>query len=233
MADWDAADLVARCNREAGITAQSTFPDDDDWYAWLTEAQEHWYGQFSIHFPVLHMGAPTLITSSDGGYTYYFPNDDDGDPIHPLAVQLFQSQSGRPLHPGTFWSDADYVWEGDHIRFPRGNAKSFSDGPYARFITPPGTIGAADEPTLKPKRARKLMVYRACALWATRGGKRDPRAFYTLEAVFWSGRPDSGDLGLLGELKMQNPMQGMESVAVQSGGVLSYVDTGKGYTPAS
>ena len=177
------------------------------------------------------MTAPTLLTSADSNETYTFGTDADSDNIVPLAVMIFAKKDGRPLRPGTYWDlAADYVWEGDKIRFARGKTKAFSDGPYARFITPPGDISAAIEPTLLPKQARVLLVYRAVALWASRGGVRDPQTYFDLEERAWVGRPEVGDYGFLG-MKMQNPFQGMEAFGASSLGILEGVDDGSSYSP--
>jgi hypothetical protein len=178
------------------------------------------------------MTAPTALSTADSGETYTFGNDADSVPLVPLAVVVYASKDGRILRPGTYWDlQADYVWEGDRIRFARGRTKEFSDGPYARFITPPGEISASIQPTLKPKRARALLVYRAVALWASRGGTRDPQRYFDLEERAWVGRPEIGDYGLLGQLKTQNPFQGMEAFGAQSLGILEGVDDGSNYTP--
>ncbi len=177
------------------------------------------------------MTAPTLMTSADSNETYTFGNDADSVALVPLAVVIYAKKDGRILRPGTYWDNAaDYVWEGDRIRFARGKVKAFSDGPYARFITPPGEISGSIEPTLKPKRARALLVYRAVALWATRGGIRDPQPYFDMEERTWVGRPEVGDYGLLGQLKMQNPFQGLEAFGAQSLGILEGVDDGSGYS---
>lgn len=234
MANYDSADLLARALDEAGVPSDQDFPSSATWYRWLSDGQEHWVGQIAIHVPWVMMGDPTLITSADSGETYTFGTDDDGEDITPLAVQVYAAKDGRLLYPNTYWNpNGDYVWEGDKIRFARGKTKQFSDGPYARFVTPPDPITSGDEPTLKPVRARKLIVYRACALWAARGGLKNPSVFYDLEDRAWLGVPARGDYGLLGELKNQNPLQGMESYAPQPAGILTGVNTGWGYTAAS
>ena len=232
MASFDSADLLARCKRLAQRPSTDQQQLDADWYKFLGEAQDHWVGQFAIHVPWTNMTAPTLLTSADSNETYTFGTDADSVNIVPLDVVVYAKKDGRPLRPGTFWdSAADYVWEGDKIRFARGKTKDFTDGPYARFITPPGEISSSIEPTLKPKRARVLLVYRAVALWASRGGIRNPQTYFDLEERTWVGRPEVGDYGLLGQLKNQNRFQGLEAFGASPTGILEGVDDGSGYSP--
>lgn len=231
MALFDSAALLAECKVLAQRPSTDQQQTDANWFSMLSAAQDHWFDQFALHMPWLNMTAPTLLTSADSNETYTFGTDADGDNIEPLSVVVYSKKDGRPLIPKTYWDAAgDYVWEGDKIRFARGKTKSFTDGPYARFMTPPGAISASIEPTLNPKKCRILLVYHAVALWATRGGIRDPQPFFDLEERAWVGRPEIGDYGFLG-LKLQNPFQGMEAFAGQSLGILEGVDDGSGYSP--
>ena len=230
MAQFDTADCLARCKRLAQRPSTDKQQLDADWYKFLGEAQDHWFGQFAIHMPWLNMTAPTQLTSTDSNETYTFGTDADSVNLVPLAVVVYAKKDGRILTPGTYWDrNADYVWEGDKIRFPRGKTKEFSGGPYARFMTPPGEISALIEPTLKPKRARILLVYRAVAFWASRGDIRNPQKFFDLEERAWAGRPEIGDYGFLA-MKLQNPFGGMEAFSSPSLGILEGVDDGSGYS---
>ncbi len=229
-AQFDTADLLARAKVLAQRPSTDQQQSDANWYQMLSEAQDHYFGVFSLHCPWVLMGAPTLLTSTDSNETYTFGTDTDSVNLVPLSVVVYAKKDGRILRPGTYWDqNADYVWEGDKIRFARGKTKDFTDGPYARFITPPDDIAALVEPTLKPKRARVLLVYRAVALWASRGDIRNPQKFFDLEERAWAGRPEIGDYGLLGQLKMQNPFGGMEAFGAPTMGILEGVDDGSGY----
>ena len=123
------------------------------------------------------------------------------------------------------------MWEGNKIRFPGNVAKTFSGGPYARWVAPPTAIDAVPtEPILQPAHARILLVYRACALWASTGNLRDPGVFFALEKSAWLGRPEVGDIGILGLLKTQNPFLGTGAFTSDwSGSLLQSVDSGSGY----
>jgi hypothetical protein len=233
MAQWDSAYCLAECKLLAQRPTTDEQVSDADWYLYLTQGQEYWMGQLVNHCPWTNMTAPTLLTSGDSGYTYPFENDADSVPIVPLAVELYESATGRLLRPGTYHdSGADYVWEGDRIRIPKGGTKTWTDGPYARYVKPPNNITASVEPVLKPKRARKLVVYRAVILWASSGGFRDPQPFRDLEDEAWYGDPMKGKLGLLGELKLQNPFQGVEAIQASDVLLKDLIDDGTGYTPA-
>ncbi len=232
MALFDSAALLAECKVLAQRPSTDQQQTDANWFSFLSQAQDHWTGQFALHCPWVLMTAPTQLTSTDSNETYTFGTDADSVNIVPLSVVVYAKKDGRPLRPGTYWdSAADYVWEGDKIRFARGKTKDFSDGPYARFITPPGEISASIEPTLKPKRARVLLVYRAVALWASRGGVRDPQPYWDLEERAWAGRPSIGDYGLLGQLKLANPFGGLEAFGAEGMGILEGLDDGTGYSP--
>ena len=224
---WDSADLLARCKRQSGVPTTTEFPADTDWYAWLTEAQAYYYGVWSTHCPYYLMTAPTLLTSADSGVTYVMPSS-----THVLAVELYDKKDGRLLKCGAYWdTNADYIWEGNKIRFPGGKAKTFSGGPYLRYVAEPGDVAAATEPTLNPEYARVLLVDHAVALWAERGGMRDPAPFWMRERKrAWGDPATPGDFGIIGNLKLQNPFIGASAIGNQS--TLSGLDTlntGSGY----
>lgn len=229
MATWDAADLLARLRTTVNRPSTDESLTDAIGYQLLTEGQAHWTNTIAAQAPWVLMGAPTLLVSTDSGTTYPFI-DASSNSIAPLAVEIYDALAGRLLKNGAFWdSSADYVWEGTKIRFPRGVTKTFSGGPYARYILPPTAISASIAPTLKPDHARLLIVYRAAALWASRGGMRDPTPYYAAEKLYWLGDFGTGDVGLLGALKNQNPFLGGAALTTGVGGILDGVSTGTGY----
>lgn len=211
----------------AGVPSTTEFPAATDWYAWLTEAQQHYYRVFATHCPYVLMTAPTLLTSADSGVTYAMPSS-----VVPLAVELYDRLNGRLLRAGAYWDvGADYVWEGTKIRFPGNKAKTFTSGPYLRYVAPPTTIDGSTAPTLQPDNARTLLVAHAVGLWAERGGMRDPSVFWTRERKMAWGDPEvPGDVGIVGALKLQNPWLGTMATGNQSTLTgLDVLDTGSGY----
>lgn len=204
MALMDSADLLARCKRTAKRPGTDSQIADGDWYAWLTEAQIKWVPIVASVAPEQMYGAPTKITSSDSGVTYDFPSDPLGQ------VEVRESPTGRLWIPCAQWeSGGDFVHEGNRIRFPDGKAKTFTDGPYARWVAAPTTISASVEPTLKPTNARLLLVHQACVYYAEQGGNRDPRPFERRLRDLWYGDPDDPRTpGLMDALKKQYAYSG-------------------------
>lgn len=233
MAKYDSADLLDRCQRGAQRPTTDVQQTTADWYAFLTEAQDEWFTHIASIAPDVLYGDPVVMTTTDNGLTYTFGTDADGDPIFPMGhIELRSSPNGAVLHPTTDWGNVgDFLLEGDRIRFPNGSRRTFgTGGPVARFITPPNVISASVQPVLKPKQARMLLVYRALAKWARRGGLRDPQPYLDQEQELWLGNPDSGVMGILGMLKTQANFSGMAATAPMD--VDTWwrgIDTGSGY----
>jgi hypothetical protein len=208
MAQYDSADLLSRCKALAQRPATDEDMSDAQWYIFLEEAQTYWIGQLAAHCPEVMYGAPELMTSSDGGYTYTVAN-------YPLGhMEIRASRNGALLRPGPEWDDAaDYTQEGQTIRIPGGRTRSFTDGPYARYVAVPGLLNASTAPVMKPAHMRLLLVPRACYIYAARGGYRDPTPFLQMEQKLWAGDPNlAGDTGYLGQLKTQYFGAGMAAV---------------------
>ena len=176
MAMWDTADLLARAKRLARRPATDQAVPDTSWYAWLTEAQQAVYTDLFSRFPDFAYSAPVLLTTADGGLTYTFGLDASGDAIRPTgSAELYPTLNSipdSPMQPGT-----DFIFEGGKIRFPGGRTRTFTGGPYARFVADPDVaIAAGVNPQLQPKAARMLLVYKALEQYASRPGSgADPR----------------------------------------------------------
>ena len=183
MTLWDAPDCLARCKLLSGrdkLTSDASMTDAN-WYDLLTAGEAYWKPKLAGQYPYHMFGAPTQLTSSDGGVTYIFPNESA-----PLAVEVYAALVRPRLVAGQFGDpNADYVWEGSQIRMTTNTARAFASGPYARWVAAPTTINASTDPTLKPTFARQLLVCRAVIHWATRGGLRNPQTFRDLEEETW------------------------------------------------
>src|SRR5687767_14750716 len=141
MADiWDSANLARKFYnriRRPSSDEELKEPDDVTDAVWdlLSEAQDYWMMILASTIPEPNYGAPTLLTTADGGLTYTFGNDLEGQPISPMGhVEIRESRTGRLLIPSTDWGNGDFMMEGDRIRIPGGRTRSFGAGPYARFV---------------------------------------------------------------------------------------------------
>lgn len=204
MATYDSADLLARLARITRLPATRTYPTDPDLYALLTEAQSLVMVELATHAPAAVLSAPRLMSTDDSGATWTFGTDGDGDRIVPMGyAEVYLTNGGRPLFASSYaGGEGDVVFEGDHIRMPRGRTRTFDAGPYWRGVVPPLALNAGSAPVV-PKPARMLIVYRAAALLASEGGLRDPEAYEAMYQRAWSGDPRTGEAGLLGALRTQ------------------------------
>ena len=199
---------------------------DAQWYQILTEGEAHWKPIIATHCPWYLFAAPAVMSTADSGATYTFASS-----VTPLRVEIYDALNGVLLKPCTYWDPAgDYVWEGSRIRWPQNRTRTFAaGGPYARIIAPPAAIDGSTASTILPDFARILLVYRAVAEWANRGGLRDPAPFKQMEKDAWYSPSDG--TGILVQLKSQNPFQGAAAFGSSEIAVTSNLATVQGYQP--
>lgn len=231
MALFDRADLVKRCHRLAarGALDEDRGPDDANqdafWFELLTEAQLHWVRELATQVPSV-MYIHEKLTTADAGVSYDFAAEPLGN------YEIRQSPTGRLYIPGPEWDPgSDFCPAGQKIRFPGQKAKQFANGPWAHYVKTPGLIDAGTEPTMLPTHARQLLPPRACILWASRGGLRDPAPYEKVENRLWYGDPTRGEVGILTALKQQAFLMGAEAIpSVTGDDWWRFVDDGSGYT---
>lgn len=181
MALYDASDLQTRAarllNRPDPDEAFTSSVANDIWFQYLGDAQTDINERIAVNCPDVAYGPPTRLTTSDGGLTYVFGNDADGNPIVPMGqIELRASPTGVYLLPGNDWDATTYVYLLDSnssrvpvIRFPGQRTRTFSNGPWARFMVPTLQITTtASVVTLKPFTARRLIPIRAAIYGAQR-----------------------------------------------------------------
>lgn len=178
MAQYDTADLLAKCKLYARRPATDLSMPDTSWYTMLTDAQPGVYKELFSCFPDLAYGAPLLMTTADGGLTYGFGAGTDTFARRPMGhAEIYQSLAGipdDPLVPGT-----DFLFEGSVIRMLSNHARQFSAGPYARMVLrPDAQIDGTHNPQLLPQDARILLVWRALEAWAGRPGSGSSPVYY-------------------------------------------------------
>lgn len=218
-------DLLARTKRLAVRPVADEDMADTDWYALLTEAQLHWVQQIATMCPEA-MYVFEKLTTADGGVSYSFGAEPLGH------YELRRSPTSELMIPGAEWDPtADFVPNGQSIRFPGQVARSFANGPWGRYVQTPCELSATNEPILRPIASRLLLPPRACEIWASRGGLRDPKPYRDEQDRIWFGNPDKGQLGVLGALQTQVFLSGAAALPATGGYWWHYIDDGSGYTP--
>lgn len=204
MAIYDtttSAGLLAYCKFMARRPDSDAEVTDDEWYTLLTEGQKLVYNMIAMHSPGALVGAPVKLTTADNK-VFSFPTD-----VWPMGyVQVRAALGGRVLRIGPeFAAGVDFVAEGSTLRTTNNNEITFADGPYARYVTSPGTLDASTEPTLQPSLARVLIGDMALIQYAHRGaGQRQPAYYESLFQKKWEGNPRvAGDAGIMGMLATQ------------------------------
>lgn len=199
MAFLDSQDLLARCKRLANRPATDDLVADADWYAWLTEGQQVLVAKLATVAPHAMLTVPTLITSSDGGYTYTFASSQ-----YPLAVTLYETEADIPSFP--LVPGVDYTWEGDVVRMPDDSPRTFPDGglwaQYVPQVAASATLDGSNAPIVFPVEARLWLIPYAMEQYAVRVNQ-DPTYWLTKQALTWMGNPaDPSDVGILGRLRL-------------------------------
>jgi hypothetical protein len=217
MALYSTAALLAFIKKQARRPSSDESQSDGEWYAYMSRAQRYWIQVIATVAPEAMMGAPTAMSTSDSGVTYTFATASaDSDPVFPIGhVELYDGVRGVLLRPGTYDDvGCDYVIEGNRVRFPGNVARTFPNGLYARFVDsqPVDIAASSGEPVLKPLNARELIAYRALILWAEEDGGRDPTKWMNREQALWFGNPQLGDMGILGTLRSQHRLAGMQAI---------------------
>lgn len=161
---------LGRPTTDAAFTVSAA---DDVLYDFLTEAQSRLTLMLASYTPDALWTVPTALVSEDGGYTYGFGDDTDGEAIFALGqFRLYAQRSDipdTPLEPGV-----DFVVDGLLLRTPNFTARTYSDGgPWCQYVAPSNVITATTQPTV-PKLARPALISGAIAAGAAARVGLDP-----------------------------------------------------------
>lgn len=207
---FDSAELLSRLRL---VTRRPTNDRDlttQRAYVYLTDAQRELVYNLSGHIPDILKGFPKQLTTSDNGETYDFPTGED-----PLGhIEIYPAPYTDPLVEGPLWSaTADYSREGSKkIRMAAGRARTFANGPWARYIVKPGTIDASKQPSLVPVDVRVVIPWKAAELWAASGNQYDPTPYRNqVQKMLWGDPESAGDIGIIPAYKVQHQSSGMNS----------------------
>lgn len=169
--DFGRVDLLRRFKNEAGLADASEIDDTNDIYPLLSDGQLITNRELALRAAKAFYQAPVAMSSTDGGFTFYFGVSpvDATKKLLPLGwVQISPTLSSFTGDSFAGWQEGrDYVNEGVRIRIP-GN-RSYAGTLYARFVPTPPPITAAVDPILLPPEVNALTVYKAVELWAGQG----------------------------------------------------------------
>jgi hypothetical protein len=210
MSEHDSDWLLQQLEATLGLPGTRSAPTDAQLYTVLSNAQRRMVGLFATHVPHSQYGPPEKLLTEDDGYTYTFA-------YSPLGhAELRESRTGVKLYPAPEWADGydGYVMEGQTIRWPGNRARTFSDGPYARYVRTPGPISATSPPTLMPPDVRMAIVFDAAREWAGQGGNMNPDPYKDLlQWELWGDPQSQGHTGSLAKLKSQYDAMGHRIIA--------------------
>jgi len=182
MATWDSADCLSRLIDELRLpvddsgTLVTQETSTTKLYRLLSDAQRDVYQDLVPRIPHVFIGAPRLLTSSDNGKT--FTISDGTQTIYATGhMRVYIRLEDVPWFP--LVEGADYVIEGDLLRYPANLTWPFGTGPYVQNIAEPLDISASQDPVL-PVAMRRAMIYRAAERFCKQGGLKDP-AYFTDE----------------------------------------------------
>jgi hypothetical protein len=174
VASYDSADLLARLRTQLRRPSTDETLTDAQGYQALTDAQNAIYEDVFTRSPDSMTGALVALTSLDGGYTFPFGTDANGDAIEPLGhVGIYTSPAA--VADCAWQVNVDYLNEGTRIRIPNG--RTYSGTLYWRGVLPPAAISATSPPSLTPASARVLIVYWAAAEYAGWGDLKDATSY--------------------------------------------------------
>lgn len=160
MAVYDSAALLTMFYRQIRQPTNADFPTATDGYAYLTQGQLSTMADIVRRAPYAMKAAPVQLTTADGGFTYTFGTDSDGNNLYPVGdLGIFRQQTDIPDFPMV--EGVDYLLEGDKIRFPNNRPFSGSTAPYWYGTVMSYQVSASSQPILKPVWARPLIVYEA------------------------------------------------------------------------
>lgn len=179
---WASADLLDRFNQLSGRGVQTADAiSNTTKYAFLSDAEAYTIDRIALVCPRVLYSPPAAMTTADGGLTFTFGQDDDGNLLFPMGqAGIYPSLQAIP--GGAWVPGVDYLDEGIRIRMP--NAVPYTGTLYWYGLTTYPPLNAVVDPVLQPPPIRKLIVRRAVADFAETGNLRNEALANRESALF-------------------------------------------------
>lgn len=154
--------IAGRPDRVTDPSATDAVPDAVKWM-YLADGEQYTMGRISAINAKIFYGTPQPLSTSDGGYTYIFGYDDNGNLTFPMGrTSIFTTLACLPgfaLRPGY-----DYLDQGTSIRCV--NNVPITGPLYWYGLQPTDQMSETNQPVLQPAPANVLSVYKAVASFA-------------------------------------------------------------------
>lgn len=213
MTEFSQEWMLAQFKAAIGEPTDTVAFTDEAAYQLITDGCRWVQRLLAQHVPNAVRLAPEELTTANDGVTYTFTYFPFGH------LELRDGRDGVVLLPGTDWdrhSDV-YILEGNRLRFPDNQARTFTDGLWARYVPEHGVVDANTAPTLMQP-ALRAAIYHAAAEYADQGGAIDPEPYERRRDRELFGNPKTpGDLGLIHALKTQQFAQGTPATSGAGG----------------
>jgi len=205
---FESADLLGRLRTTLNVPAQDEWAEQSVLYQCLGDAQMYWQRQLALHVPELVAGPVVKLVTTDN-IIWSLPSS-AGIPLGRFEVydtEWLESslRRGASNDPSADFHD----FSPTQIRVQRFGGIPY--GLWARVVPMTDVINDSNQPTILFE-ARELLVPRAAAIMAQRGGERDPSPYLAYEQTLAWGNPlSSGDAGIIGTLKARTQTIGSPS----------------------
>ena len=188
----------------AGLPDEAPDPSETVMYDLVTNGCRRIQRLLAQHVPDAVKIAPEELTTLNDGVTYTFA-------YYPMGrAEVREGRTGRVLVPGPDWdnSSSTYVMEGQTIRWPNNQARTFPTGLWARY-TPEHPVVDENTAPILTRIALRAAIWDAVAEWAAQGDAVDPTRYELGRArEMWGDKNMPGDEGVIGALKRQFYAQG-------------------------
>lgn len=199
---WASSDLLNRLRLVTGRPVTDAALTDTMGYLYLSDAQREVAYTMAQQIPWVNYSEPVQMVTTDNK-VFTLPGGTGAEWIGRILVM--RTLDGEPLIEGGYDDcGAEFTMEGPSSIRITGNRTWTGAAPYVRYMPKPGDLdgSGSNDPILLPLDVRQAVVYIAAAMWAGRGGYRDPEPYRReAYAILWGRDGFAGHPGLIPSYK--------------------------------